>query len=81
MTLDPQQLRSQLLDHRALDLDAARRVTYVIEQTFRYEYDAPVQSLRQRLVIVPRECPNMAAMVGSEQPKVLAVVAKLCLRV
>ncbi len=44
---------SELLDHRELDLDAARRVTYVIEQSFRYEYDAPVRSLRQRLVIVP----------------------------
>ena len=53
MTLDPEQLRSRLLDHRGLDLDAARRVTYVIEQSFRYDYDAPVQSLRQRLVIVP----------------------------
>ena len=58
MTLDPHVLRSrltghQLLDHRGLDLDAARRVTYVIEQSFRYEYDAPVRSLRQRLVIVP----------------------------
>jgi transglutaminase-like putative cysteine protease len=53
MTLDPQQLRSRLLDHRRLDLDTAQRVTYVIEQSFRYDYDAPVQSLRQRLVIVP----------------------------
>jgi len=58
MTLDPQlqqfrQHESQLLDHQGLDLDAARRVTYVIEQSFRYEYDAPVRSLRQRLVIVP----------------------------
>jgi transglutaminase-like putative cysteine protease len=42
-----------LLDLRALDLDAARRVIYAIEQSFRYDYDAPVQSLRQRLVIVP----------------------------
>lgn len=58
MTLDPQlqklQLNgSELLDHRGLDLDSARRVTYVIQQSFRYDYDAPVQSLRQRLVIVP----------------------------
>ena len=58
MTPDPRQIRSQLhdrqlLDHRELDLDAARRVTYIIEQSFRYEYDAPVRSLRQRLVIVP----------------------------
>ena len=53
MTLDPHTLRSRLIDHQGLDLDAARRVTYVIEQSFRYEYDAPVRSLRQRLVIVP----------------------------
>lgn len=53
MTLDPHLLRSQLIDHRGLDLDAARRVKYVIEQSLRYEYDAPVRSLRQRLVIVP----------------------------
>src|ERR1039457_4960279 len=63
MTLDPHLQRflqhgsgqhgSELLDHRGLDLDAARRVTYVIEQSFRYEYDTPVRSLRQRLVIVP----------------------------
>ncbi len=53
MTLDPHTLRSQVINHQGLDLDAARRVTYVIEQSFRYEYDAPVRSLRQRLVIVP----------------------------
>jgi transglutaminase-like putative cysteine protease len=47
------QYGSEPLDHPGLDLDAARRVTYVIEQSFRYEYEAPVRSLRQRLVIVP----------------------------
>ena len=46
-------LQAPVLDHRGLDLDAARRITYVLEQSFRYEYDAPVESLRQRLVIVP----------------------------
>jgi len=51
--LDAQVLQAPLLDHRELDLDAARRLTYVIEQSFRYEYDAPVKSLRQRLVIIP----------------------------
>ena len=51
--LDPSVLRAPVLDHRALDLGAARRVSYVLEQSFRYEYDAPVESLRQRLVIVP----------------------------
>ncbi len=53
MMLDPSVLAAPVLDHRALDLAAARRVRYVLEQSFRYEYDAPVRSLRQRLVIVP----------------------------
>jgi transglutaminase-like putative cysteine protease len=53
MMLDSGVLAAPLLDHRGLDLDAARRVTYVVEQSFRYEYDAPVESLRQRLVVVP----------------------------
>jgi transglutaminase-like putative cysteine protease len=42
-----------LLDHGDLDLDAADRITYRIEQRFRYDYDAPVESVRQRLVVVP----------------------------
>jgi transglutaminase-like putative cysteine protease len=53
MMLDPSVLQAPLLDHRGLDLSAARRVNYVLEQSFRYEYDGPVESLRQRLVIVP----------------------------
>jgi hypothetical protein len=40
-----------VLDHRSLDLCAAKRVQYVLEQSFRY--DAPVLGLRQRLVVVP----------------------------
>jgi transglutaminase-like putative cysteine protease len=42
-----------LLDHTGLDLDGAGRITYRIQQSFRYDYDAPVTSLRQRLVVVP----------------------------
>ena len=53
MMLDASVLHAPVLDHRGLDLAAARRVRYVLEQSFRYEYDAPVESLRQRLVIVP----------------------------
>jgi len=53
MTLDTSVLRAPVLDHSGLDLNAARHVRYVLEQSFRYEYDAPVTSLRQRLVIVP----------------------------
>jgi transglutaminase-like putative cysteine protease len=54
MMLDAQVLGAPLLDHRGLDLDAAGRVTYLLEQRFRYDYDAPVASLRQRLVVVPK---------------------------
>ncbi len=53
MMLDAQVLQAPLLDHRQLDLEAARCVTYIIEQSFRYDYDAPVKSLRQRLVVIP----------------------------
>jgi transglutaminase-like putative cysteine protease len=42
-----------MLDHDALDLDAADRITYRIEQGFRYDYDAPVEAVRQRLIVVP----------------------------
>ncbi|SDZ19169.1 Transglutaminase-like enzyme, putative cysteine protease [Amycolatopsis xylanica] len=41
------------LDHHEHDLDAADRITYRIEQSFRYDYDSPVESVRQRLVVVP----------------------------
>jgi transglutaminase-like putative cysteine protease len=51
--LDSGVLEAPLLDHHGLDLDTARRVTYVLTQSFRYEYDSPVESLRQRLVVVP----------------------------
>jgi len=44
-----------LLDHSAIDLDAAHRVTYRIEQSFRYSYDTPVTALSQRLIAVPRQ--------------------------
>src|ERR1700730_5245813 len=53
MMLDTSVLHAPVLDPRGLDLAAARRVSYVLEQSFRYEYDAPVEALRQRLVIVP----------------------------
>lgn len=53
MTLDSALLGAPVLDHRRLDLRAAERVRYVLEQSFRYEYDAPVRQLRHRLVIVP----------------------------
>jgi transglutaminase-like putative cysteine protease len=54
MMLDQQMLlQAPALDHRGLDLDAADRVTYLLEQTFRYDYAEPIQRLRQRLVVLP----------------------------
>ena len=53
MMLDSAIVQAPLLDHHGMDLGAARHVSYVLTQSFRYEYDAPVEALRQRLVIVP----------------------------
>jgi len=43
-----------LLDVLGLDLDAAARVTYVLRQRFRYDYDGPAYDLEHRLFAVPR---------------------------
>jgi transglutaminase-like putative cysteine protease len=43
-----------MLDHAALDLEAARRISYRMEQRFQYTYDTPVTALSQRLIMVPR---------------------------
>ncbi len=51
--LDSSTLGRPLLDHAGVDLDSAERVTYLLEQSFRYDYDAPVSALRQKLVVVP----------------------------
>jgi transglutaminase-like putative cysteine protease len=36
-----------------VDLDNSERVTYLLEQCFRYDYAVPVRRLRHRLVVVP----------------------------
>jgi transglutaminase-like putative cysteine protease len=46
-------LGQPLLDVGDVDLGSASRLTYVLRQTFRYEYDRPVYQLQQRLVVVP----------------------------
>jgi transglutaminase-like putative cysteine protease len=38
---------------RSVDLDGADRVTYLLEQSFRYDYPGPVHQLRHRLVVLP----------------------------
>jgi transglutaminase-like putative cysteine protease len=51
--LDQQLLSAPVLDHHAVDLDRAASVTYLLEQTFRYDYSGPVERLRHRLVVLP----------------------------
>ncbi len=48
------QLDRPLLDAHELDLDAARRVTYVLRQRLRYDYDGPAYDLAHQLIVVPR---------------------------
>jgi transglutaminase-like putative cysteine protease len=47
-------LRAPLLEPSRQELQAARSVTYVLHQRFRYSYDGPVRDLDHRLVVVPR---------------------------
>lgn len=53
MMLDQQLLNAPVLDHDEVDLDRAERVTYLLEQSFRYDYEGPVAQLRHRFVVVP----------------------------
>ncbi|MDQ6879659.1 MAG: transglutaminase family protein [Candidatus Dormibacteraeota bacterium] len=39
----------------AIDWSSARRASYEITQTFRYEYPTPIRDLSQRLVVIPPE--------------------------
>jgi len=39
----------------SMDWAAARRVSYLVEQSFRYDYPAPIRDLRHRLVVIPPE--------------------------
>jgi len=50
---DEESFDGPLLDHATLDLDAADRVSYLLDQSFDYSYDEPITALRQRLVVVP----------------------------
>lgn len=43
------------LEGGAVDWSSARRASYLITQSFRYEYPAPVQNLNHRLVVIPPE--------------------------
>jgi len=41
-------------DHKAIDWNGVIAARYRIEQTLRYEYDAPIHDLRHQLMIAPR---------------------------
>lgn len=77
--LDRSVLQAPLLDHESVDLDSARRITYVLEQSFRYDYDAPVRSLRQRLVIVP-PTRHSSQCRRAHRLEVIGAAAQRCLR-
>jgi transglutaminase-like putative cysteine protease len=53
MMLDAATLAAPLLEHCPAGLAGAASISYRLEQSFRYEYDAPVHALRQRLIVVP----------------------------
>jgi transglutaminase-like putative cysteine protease len=53
MMLDLHLQPTPVLDHSSVDLDNSKRVTYLLEQCFRYDYAVPVRRLRHRLVVLP----------------------------
>jgi transglutaminase-like putative cysteine protease len=48
------QLDQPLLDLEGVDLGQATRLTYVLRQHFRYDYEGHAYALRHRLVVLPR---------------------------
>ena len=43
------------IDPTSVDWAAARRVSYLLRQSFRYEHTAPIRDLNHRLVVIPPE--------------------------
>lgn len=41
------------IDPISVDWASARRASYLVQQTFRYEYPEPIQDLNHRLVVIP----------------------------
>jgi transglutaminase-like putative cysteine protease len=44
-----------MIEPSAVDWAAATRVSYLVRQTFRYEYSEPIRDLNHRLVVIPPE--------------------------
>src|SRR5437016_6339694 len=43
------------IEPSSVDWSAARRASYLVRQTFRYEYPEPIRDLSHRLVVIPPE--------------------------
>jgi transglutaminase-like putative cysteine protease len=43
------------IDPAVIDWSVARRASYLLQQTFRYEYPEPIKDLNHRLVVIPPE--------------------------
>src|ERR1700674_3229424 len=43
------------IDPASVDWPAARRASYLLRQTFRYEYPEPIKDLNHRLIVIPPE--------------------------
>jgi transglutaminase-like putative cysteine protease len=43
------------IDHVSVDWSSARRASYLVHQTFRYEYSEPIRDLNHRLIVIPPE--------------------------
>jgi len=43
------------IDPASIDWTVARRASYLLKQTFRYEYPEPIRDLNHRLVVIPPE--------------------------
>src|SRR5437667_4882850 len=43
------------IEPSSVDWSAARRASYLVRQTFRYEYPEPIRDLNHRLVVIPPE--------------------------
>ncbi|HXD81501.1 MAG TPA: hypothetical protein VNU27_07995, partial [Candidatus Acidoferrum sp.] len=43
------------IEPSSVDWSSANRVSYLVRQTFRYEYSEPIRELNHRLVLIPPE--------------------------
>lgn len=54
----------ELIDSSTVDWDRVRRTAYLVDQVLRYEYEGPVENLRQRLVVFPPRIHGTQRLLG-----------------